>query len=142
MIKLNSKGTAPGYTEHGSVTTDCVTVGQFMTEAAAIYGGGLTIKVDGFRHEFFDNPKIRVTDDTPIDEISYASAPGSVTFIVKTKPKPKTVKKSGWANIFRLCGKMFVNGLYDSKEEAEKAVRITGDFYVDTVRVEWEEVEL
>lgn len=141
MIKLNSQGTAPDYTEHGSVTTNCVTVGQFMTEAAAIYGGGLTIKVDGFRFEFFDNPKIRVNDDTPIDEIQYASAPGSFTFIVKTKQKPKTVKKSGWVNLFRLCGKMFVNGLYDSKEEAENVAGISDEFHVATVRVEWEEVE-
>lgn len=141
MIKLNSKGTAPDYTEHGSVTTDCRTVGEFMTEAAAIYGGNLTIKVDGCRYDLFDNPKLRVSDGTPLDFVTYASTPGSMVFNVTTKPKPKTVRKSGLVNIFRLCGKMIVNGLYDSKEEAKKEVGISDEFHVATVRVEWEEVE-
>ncbi len=141
MIKLNPKNTAPDYTEYGSVSTDCVTVGQFMTEAAAIYGSVLTIKVDGSKYEFSENSKIRVTDNTPLDFVTYASTPGSKVFNVKIKPKPKTVKKSGWVNLFRLCGEMVVNGLYDSKEEAEKAVGIFDEFHVATVCVDWEEVE-
>lgn len=143
MIKLNSKGTAPDYTEHGSVTTDCVTVGQFMTEAAAIYGSGITIKVDRFRYEFFDNPKIRVTDDTPIDEISYASAPCSMVFVVKTKPKPKTVKKSGWVCIYRATDdktKRVVGTIYDTKAEANMLPKSASRIAV--AKIEWEEVEL
>lgn len=140
MIKLHSQGTAPDYTEHGSVSTDCKTVGQFMTEAAAIYGGGLMIEVESDRYEFQGNPKIRVTDNTPVGEITYTSVPGGITFIVKIKPKPKTVKQSGWINIFRISGKRIINGLYESKVEAEKAVGIYDEFHVATVRVEWEEV--
>ncbi|MBO7541931.1 MAG: hypothetical protein J6T33_09760 [Bacteroidales bacterium] len=157
MIKLNSKGTAPDYTEYGSVSTDCVTVGQFMTEAAATYGGGLTIKVDGDRYEFSDNPKIRVTDHTPIEEIAYTSVPRRVTFIVTTRPKPKTVKKSGWVNIYRASfdnyktktntdNRRLAPQVYNSKEAAEQAVRLLSDpverqMFIATVRVDWEEVE-
>ena len=140
MIKLHSQGTASDYTEHGSVSTDCVTVGEFMTEAASIYGGILTIEVDGCRYEFNGHPKIMVTDETPVGDITYACAPGNITFIVKTKPKSKTVNQSGWINIFRISGKRIINGLYDSKEEAGKAVGISDEFHVATVRVEWEEV--
>lgn len=143
MIKLHSKGTAPDYTEHGSVTTDCRTVGEFMTEAAAIYGGNLTIKVDGCRYDLFENPKLRVADSTPIDEVTYASAPGSMVFAVKTRPEPETVKKSGWVNIWRsetdgmtYCGE----NIYDDKSLAERVGEDSGN-NIATVRVEWEEVK-
>lgn len=139
MIKLNSQGTAPDYTEYGSVTTDCRTVGEFMTQAAAIYGVGLTIKVGGFRYEFFDNPKIRVTDDTPIDEISYASAPGSVTFIVNTKPKPKTVKKSGWIQLYKDSRRYFAGYVRENKEDFSKEIGYNCE-KVAAVKIEWEEV--
>lgn len=154
MIKLHSQGTAPDYTEHGSVSTDCKTVGQFMTEAAAIYGGGLVIKVDGGRYEFSGNPKIRVTDNTPVGEITYASVPGGITFIVKTKPKPKTVRKSGFVNIYRANSDNYKTTpdnrrpspqVYNSKEAAEQAVRLLSDpverqMFIATVKVEWEEI--
>lgn len=144
MIKLNSQGTDPDYTEHGSVSTDCVTVGQFMTEAAATYGGGLTIEVDSDRYEFSDKPKIRVTDETPVGEITYACAPGSITFIVKTKPKPKTVKRSGWVNLYQVRGvkPIPVGFVYTTKEECDAdASRIVhkGEFLA-AAKVEWEEV--
>lgn len=142
MIKLHSSGIAPYYTEYGRVTTDCNTVGQFMTEAAAIYGGELTIKVDGCRYELSNNPKIMVTDDTPIDEITYASIPGRMTFIVKTKPKPKTVRKSGWVNIWRsemdgmtYCGE----NIFENKTFAERIGKDC-DNNIATVKIEWEEV--
>lgn len=135
MIKIDK--------ENWKVETDCKTVGEFMTEAAAIYGGGFTINVDGFRYEFFDNPKIRVTDDTPIDDVLYSCAPGSVTFIVKTKPKPKTVKKSGWVNIYRAADdktKRIVGSIYDTKAEANKLPKSAAR--VAVAKIEWEEVEL
>lgn len=128
------------------IETDCRTVGEFMTEAAALFGGHVDIIVDGCRYEFHDTPKIRVTDDTPIGSVVWDYHGGGMfggasdQFTVLTKPKPKTVRKSGWLNIFRLAGKRVINGLYDSKEQAEKAVGISDEFHVTTVRVEWEEV--
>lgn len=145
MIKLHSKGTAPDYTEHGSVSTDCKTVGEFMTEAAAIYGGNLTIKVDGCRYDLFDNPKLRVADSTPIDEVTYASAPDSMVFNVKTKPEPKTVNKSGWVNLYRggiLQGINCGYRVFASKQEARDTFDMTADCEKFAVaKIEWEEVQ-
>lgn len=93
MIKLHSAGLAPDCTEHGSVSTGCRTVGDFMTEAAAVYGGKLTIKVDG------------------------------------------------WINIYKVGEKRIIDGLFKSKEEADKAVGISDVFHIATVRIEWEEVQ-
>lgn len=141
MIKLNAQGTAPDYTEHGSVSTDCKTVGKFMTQVAAIFVGNLTVIVDGCRYEFSDNPKIRITDDTPIDEISYASVPGRISFKVKTKPKPKTVKKSGWVCIYRATDDVtkWIDGtIYDTKEEADKLP--ISESRIAVAKIEWEEV--
>lgn len=136
MIKIDK--------ENRKVETDCMTVGEFMTEAAAIYGGGLVIEVDGCRYEFHDSPKIRVTDETPLGSVAVERADsllsGVTVLRVTTKPKPKTLNKSGWINIFRISGKRVINGLYESKAEAEKAVGIYDEFHVATVRVEWEEV--
>lgn len=140
MIKLNSKGTASDYTEYGSVTTDCKTVGKFMTEAAAIYGGNLTIKVDGCRYILFDNPKIRVTDDTPIDDVTYACKPDSYTFIVKTKPKPKTVRKSGFVAVYNDRGRWMTNRfVFDSKEAATR--NWNGIQEPIVAKIEWEEMQ-
>lgn len=138
MIKLNSKGTASDYTEHGSVSTDCMTVGEFMTQSAAIYGGNLTIKVDGCRYVLYDNPKLRVSDDTPIDEVTYASTPDSITFIVKTKPKPKTVKKSGWVVVYKDRGTWMTNPfVFESKDAA---IRNWYGFQEPiAAKIEWEE---
>lgn len=142
MIKLNSKGTAPDYAEHGSVSTDCKTVGKFMTEAAAIFGGNVTVIVDGCRYEFYDNPKIRVADDTPVGEITYTSVPGGITFIVKTKPKHKTVKRSGWINIYDYDGARTTSRrIFETESGAKFALSNAGYQKVATVRVEWEEVK-
>lgn len=144
MIKLHSKGTAPDYTEHGSVSTDCKTVGQFMTEAAAIYVGGLVIEVDGCRYKFSGNPKIRVADNTPVGEITYTSVPGGITFIVKTKPKPKTVKRSGWVNVLKYSdSNPFPAGvIYPDKKscESDEAFICCKDIFVAVAKIEWEEV--
>lgn len=142
MIKLHSKGTDPDYTENGSVTTDCRTVGEFMTQAAAIYGGNLTIKVDGCRYDLFDNPKLRVADSTPIDEVTYAGAPGSMVFAVKTRPEPRTVKKSGLVNIYRAAddrSKRIVGTIYNTKSEANMLPKSAARIAV--AKIEWEEVE-
>lgn len=146
MIKLHSKCTAPDYTEHGSVTTDCRTVGEFMTEAAAIFGGNLTIKVDGCRYDLFDNPKMRVTDNTPVNEVTYASAPGSMVFAVKTAPKPKPVKKSGWVNLYKteLGNYCIIGKVYGKKkacyEDPSRKEMIVNAEFVTEAKIEWEEV--
>lgn len=136
MIKLDK--------ENFKIETDCKTVGDFMTEAAAIFGGNVTFIVDGCCYEFHDSPKVRVTDDTPIGSVAVEQADsllsGVTVLRVTTAPKPKTEKHSGWINIFRISGKRIINGLYESNVEAENSVGIYDEFHVATVRVEWEEV--
>lgn len=137
MIKINK--------ENFKIETDCKTVGEFMTQAAAFGFYRFVINVDGCRYEFFDSPKIRVTDDTPINVVylswigSGGLGPDTVYITVLTKPKPKTVKRSGWVNIYRAtdnASKRFTGPIYDTKEDAEKlpgsAARIAA------AKIEWE----
>ena len=112
--------------ENFKIETDCKTVGEFMTEAAAIGCDRLKIKVDGCLYEFFDNPKIMVTDDTPIgfvfiDHIvSGGITPDDVYITVHSKPKPKTVRKSGWVIVgdcYDDCNQRFLdNRIFPTKE--------------------------
>lgn len=146
MIKLQSAGTAPDYTEHGSVSTDCKTVGEFMTQAAAIFGGNVTIIVDGCRYEFHDTPKITVTDDTPLAGVAVEQSDSLLSAVtvlrVTSKPKPKTVKKSGWVNIYRAAddrSKRVVGIIYETKAEAIKLPKSASRIAV--AKIEWEEVE-
>ena len=150
MIKINE--------ENFKIETDCKTVGEFMTEAAAIFGGNVTIIVDGCRYEFHDNPKIRVTDETPLGSVAVERADsllsGVAVLRVTTKPKPKTVKKSGWVNIYRASFDNYKTTpenmrpapqVYNSKEAAEQAVRLLSDpvelqMFTATAKIEWEEV--
>ena len=138
MIKLDTK--------NWKVETDCKTVGEFMTQAAELSGGNITIIVDGCRYEFHDNPKIRVTDDTPLGSVIVEPADSllseTTVLSVTTAPKPKTVKLSGWVNIYR-----------DIEDEHKRNVgtRIFPSEYaanaplsllnrVAVARIEWEEV--
>ena len=129
------------------ITTDCRTVGEFMTEAAAILGGNVTIIVDGCRYEFHDNPKIRVTDDTPIGSVAVERADSLLSCVtvlrVTTAPKPKTVRKSGWVNIYRdrkdENKRMVGTHIYPSEYAATAPLSLLN--CVATVRIEWEEVE-
>ena len=141
------------------ITTDCRTVGEFMTEAAAILGGNVTVIVDGCRYEFHDNPEIRVTDDTPLGSITVEPADsllsGAAVLRVTTAPKPKTVRKNGWVNIYRANSDNYKTTpdnrrpspqVYNSKEAAEQAVRLLSNpverqMFIATVKVEWEEVQ-
>lgn len=137
MIKLDTKD--------WKIETDCKTVGEFMTEASQ-FGLSVKVSIDDLDNYFFEGgQKVKVVDDTPIDKVLFDRADytfnARASFRVFTKPKPKTVRKSGWLNIFLLAGKCVINGLYDSKEQAEKAVGISDEFHVATVRIEWEEVE-
>ena len=137
MIKLDK--------ENFKIETDCKKVGEFMTEAAAIFGGNVNVIVDGCRYEFHDTPKIRVTDETPLGSVSVERADsllsGFTVLRVTTAPKPKTVKKSGWVNIWRsemdgltYCG----DNIYGDKALAERVGKDCGN-NIATVRVEWEE---
>ena len=150
MIKIDKK--------NWKVETDCKTVGEFMTEAAAIFEGNVTIIVDSCRYEFHDNPKIKVTDDTPLGSVAVERADsllsGVTVFRVTTAPKPKTVRKSGWVNIYRASFDNYKTTpenmrpapqVYNSKEAAEQAFRMLSDpaerkMFIATVKVEWEEV--
>ena len=129
-----------------------------MTEAVELSGGNITIIVDGCRYEFHDNPKIMVTDDTPMGSVTLERADsllsGVTVLRVTTAPKPKTVKKSGWVNIYRASFDNYKTTpenmrpapqVYNSKEAAEQAFRMLSDpaerkMFIATVRVEWEEV--
>lgn len=150
MIKLEK--------ENFKIETDCKTVGEFMTEADAIFGGNVTFIVDGCRYEFHDSPKIRVTDDTPLDCVAVERADsllsGVTVLRVTTAPKPKTVRKNGWVNIYRANSDNYKTTpdnrrpspqVYNSKEAAEQAVRLLSNpverqMFIATVKVEWEEV--
>lgn len=130
------------------ITTDCKTVGEFMTEAAALFCGNVTVIVDGCRYEFHDSPKVRVTDDTPLGSVALERADsllsGVTVLRVTTAPKPKTVRKSGWVNIYH---KGWIDGvipggkIFKTEEEAASSFDISVECEkLATVRVVWEEV--
>lgn len=139
MIKLDR--------ENWKIETDCRTVGEFMTEAAALSGGHVDIIVDGCRYEFHDTPKVRVTDDTPIASVvwDYHGGGGmlggsSDQFTILTKPKPKTVRHKGLVNVYanglqRITGKF----IYPTMDAAEIAEHSEGYQKVAIAHIEWEE---
>lgn len=123
------------------VTTDCKTVGEFMTESAAIFDYCVII-VDGCRFEFYNDPKVRVTDDTPIGSVTMD---GNGDIFITTKPQPKTVTCHGWVNLYH---KGLIDGiipgcrLFKTEEEASASFDISIDCEkLATARVEWKEVE-
>ena len=137
MIKLDE--------ENYKIETDCKTVGDFMAEAAELSGGNITIIVDGCRYEFHDNPKIRVTDETPLGSVAVERADsllsGVTVLRVTTAPKPKTVTKSGWVNIYakgdsRITGRT----VFASENAAKVAPSTDGTTRIATMRLVWEEV--
>lgn len=121
------------------ITTDCKTVGEFMTQAAAIFYC-CAIIVDGCRYEFHDSPKVRVTDDTPIGSVTMD---GNCDIVITTKPQPKTVTRHGWVNLYHkgwINGIIPVGRLFKTKEEAAASFDILIDCEkLVTARVEWEE---
>ena len=141
MIKIDK--------ENFKIKTDCKTVGEFMTEAAAIFGGNVTVIVDGCRYEFHDSPKIRVTDDTLLGSVALERADsllsGVTVLRVTTAPKPKTVRKSGFVNLYRggiLQGINCGYRVFASEQEAMGIFDMTADCEKFAVaKIEWEEVE-
>lgn len=140
MIKIDE--------ENFKIETDCKTVGEFMTEAAAIFDGNVTIIVDSCRYEFHDSPKIKVTDDTPLGSVAVERADsllsGVTVLRVTSKPKPKTVKKSGFVNLYRggiLQGINCGYRVFASEQEAREIFDMTADCEKFAVaKIEWEEV--
>lgn len=131
MIKID--------TETNEIKTDCKTVGEFMTQAAAIFYC-CAIIVDGCRYEFHDSPKVRVTDDTLIDSVTMGS---DCDIVITTKPFPKIVTRHGWVNLYH---KGLIDGiapghrLFKTEEEAADSFDISMDCEkLATARVEWEE---
>lgn len=138
MIKLDTK--------NWKVETDCKTVGDFMTEAAELSVGNVTIIVDGCRYEFHENPTIKVTDNTPLGSVAVERSDsflsGVTVLRVTTAPEPRTVRRSGWVNIYRAYddkSKRIVGTIYDTKAEANKLPKSASRIAV--ARIEWEEVE-
>lgn len=150
MIKIDK--------ENFKIETDCKTVGEFMTEAAAF---GLSVKVtinDNDNYFFEGGQKVKVVDDTPIDKVLFDltdyTLNARASFRVFTKQKPKTVRNSGWVNIYRAGFNNYKTTpdnrrpapqVYNSKEAAEQAVRLLSDpeeqqRFIATARIEWEEV--
>ena len=151
MIKIDK--------ENSKIETDCKTVGEFMTEAAAF---GLSVKVsinDNDNYFFEGGQKVKVVDDTPIDKVLFDltdyTLNARASFRVFANPKPKTVAKSGWVNIYRACfdnykttpgNRRLSPQIFNSKEAAEQAVRLLSDpierqMFVATAKIEWEEVQ-
>lgn len=135
MIKIDK--------ENFKIETDCITVGEFMTQAAAIFDGNVTIIVDGCRYELHDNPKIRVTDETPLGSVAVERADsllsGVTVLLVTTKPKPKTVKKSGWIQLYKDSRGYFAGYVRESKEDFVKEIGYNCE-KVAAVKIDWEEV--
>lgn len=131
MIKINNKT--------NKITTDCKTVGEFMTEAAAVFYSSVII-VDGCRYEFIETPKVRVTDETQIESVTM-DRNGDI--VITTKPRPKTVTRHGWVNLYH---KGWIDGiipgcrLFKTQEEAADLFDISLECEkLATARVEWEE---
>ena len=114
-----------------------------MTEAVELSGGNITIIVDGCRYEFHDNPKIMVTDDTPLGSVTFERADSLLSDVavlrVTTKPKPKTVKKSGWIQLYKDSRGYFAGYVRESKEDFVKEIGYNCE-KVAAVKIEWEEV--
>lgn len=131
MIKINE--------QTNKIITDCKTVGEFMTRAAAIFYDCVII-VDGCRYEFSETPKVRVTDETQIESVTMD---GNCDIVITTKPRPKTVTRHGWVNLYHkgwIDGIIPVCRLFKTQEEAADCFDISIDCEkLATARVEWEE---
>ena len=151
MIKIDK--------ENFKIETDCKTVGEFMTEAAA-FGLSVKVSIDDNDNYFFEGgQKVKVVDGTPIDKVLFDRTDYTLnaraSFRVITKSKPKTVRKSGWVNVYRAGFDNYKTTpdnrrpapqVYNSKEAAEQAVRLLSDpvelqMFTATAKIEWEEVQ-
>lgn len=139
MIKLDSGNIAGDYTHRGRVTTDCLFVGNFVTEAVQMFDN-VTFMVndtvfnvkghgDGFKYESY----------AQIESVEYRDqCQGEIFFHIKTKPK--TIKREGWVNVYKMHdGGYYVEGeVRDSRRECAEANAYK--LKVATAHVEWEEI--
>lgn len=141
MIKLNIGNIAGDYTHYGSVSTDCKTVGEFMTQAVEKYKN-VKITIDNnCTYDFNGGEKVRVTDDTEIESARYVDDTNPTTplrIYVKTKPKPKYKVCSGWVNVYKNDSNFFIKRIYETEADAVNNVSKIY-LHVDTVRIEWKE---
>lgn len=138
MIKIDK--------ENFKIETNCKTVGEFMTEAAA-FGLSVKISINDNNNYFFEGgQKVKVVDDTPIDKVLFDRTDytfnARASFRVFTKPKPKTVRKSGWVIIcdcYDDCKQRFLdNRIFPTKELAIAQKKYNT---VAVAKIEWEEVQ-
>ena len=96
---------------------------------------------------FHDNPNIRVTDGTPLGGVAVERADsllsGVTVLRVTARPKPKTVRKSGWVNIYRDRDdehqRILGPRIFPSEYAANAPLSLVNR--VAVARIEWEEVE-
>lgn len=155
MINLNIRGISSDCTEYGTVTTDCVTVGKFITEVCGKYPDSeLTFRTEEGREITFKGERnVEVKDFALLDSITWAGGYGEYTFNIKTKPK--IVRREGWVNVYRTSSDNYKTTpdnrrpapqVFNSKEAADQAVRLLSDqmerrMFVATAHIEWEEVQ-
>ena len=145
MIKCESGNMSGDGASCGYVTTDCLTVGQFVTEAVAKFSKGeITFKVDDATFTVRDkgNEVFRYESRLKIESVEYVSGwTDDITFIVKTKPK--TVRRDGWVNIYRDSkdGNQRTVGtcIYPSEYAANAPLSLVNR--VAVARIVWEEPE-
>ncbi|MBR3551496.1 MAG: hypothetical protein IKO09_05840 [Bacteroidales bacterium] len=145
MIKCESGNMSGDGTSCGYITTDCLTVGQFVTEAVAKFSKGeITFQVDDatFTVRGKGNEAFRYESRLKIYSVEYVSGwSDDITFIVKTKPK--TVRREGWVNIYRDSkdGNHRTVGtcIYPSEYAANAPLSLVNR--VAVARIEWEEPE-
>lgn len=100
MIELKKGRICADYSEVGEVEHDCATVGQFMTEAAAWCNGNgrpCEFRVEGCRYDFAAGALVRVTDETPIGEMTYTSG-GTPPIVFHIKAKAQMLRRRGGVN--------------------------------------------
>jgi len=143
MIKCESGNMSSDGTSCGYVTTDCLTVGQFVTEAVAKFSKGeITFQVDDatFTVRGKGNEAFRYDSRLKIESVEYVSGwTDDITFIVKTKPN--TVRREGWVNVYstdsvarpRLVGR----NIYPTKKAADTPIDL--ERRVAVAHIEWEE---
>ena len=140
MIKLDR--------ENWKIETDCRTVGEFMTEASQ-FGLSVKVTIDDCDEYFFKGgQKTKVVDNTPIDKVLFDRTDylfnARTSFRVFTKPKPNTVKKSGFVNLYRggiLQGINCGYRVFASEQESREIFDMTADCEKFAVaKIEWEEV--
>lgn len=144
MIKLDSGNIAGDYTHYGSVSTDCKTVGEFMTQAVEKFKNVKIIIDDNCTYYFKGGEKVMVTDDTEIESARYVDDTNPKTplrIYVKTKPKPKYKVCSGWVNVWRGTDGVVYAGetIFQIKQDAEQYSNGLGN-QIDVARIEWKEV--